>query len=296
MKIATVYVLNDDGEWKPKGTIKIENGQMVADSLGATRIMDSKFAWGDRSYSKADGEEFLDILPKTVNGSYVAVRVEDDAPQAYARAPEDAFAPVLAPAPSITEKSKTPAVGSSVTATVPKHVQSPLLTPIIPKVNERMNNDAEIDESVIDSAKDAMDINEENDPGYLYHFTLKDNLRSIGKGGLQPRGSVNPSISATRTATPSIADTLFADAGTEGLVLLRFKEQGEWRDDPEFMNDIFAKSNNGIAPNDIEVKTVLGWKPLVRVVGKPLSFEKEGYHSVPKLLRILKTKEREEAK
>lgn len=85
MKTATVYYLDDNGKWVVDGHIKLEAGQMTADSLGSSRIMDSTFAWGDRSYSKADGEAFLDILPNAVNGSYVAVRVEDDTPQAYAK-------------------------------------------------------------------------------------------------------------------------------------------------------------------------------------------------------------------
>lgn len=85
MKTATVYYLNDDGQWVLDGHIKFDAGQLMADSVGARRILDSKFHWGDRDYSKADGEAFLDILPNAVNGSYVAVRLEDDTPQAYAK-------------------------------------------------------------------------------------------------------------------------------------------------------------------------------------------------------------------
>lgn len=97
MKTATVYIRNDDGEWVPEGTIKLVNGQLVADSVPATRIMNTGYAWGDRGYTKADGEVFLDILPKAVNGSYVAVRLEDDARQAYAKprpAPKEGYSSI----------------------------------------------------------------------------------------------------------------------------------------------------------------------------------------------------------
>lgn len=92
MKIATVYFLNDDGKWEADGHIKIDDaGQLTADSVGANRILDSKFSWGDRSYSKTDGEAFLDILPKAVNGSYVAVRLEEAVRQAYAKPEKEGY-------------------------------------------------------------------------------------------------------------------------------------------------------------------------------------------------------------
>jgi 2'-5' RNA ligase len=114
----------------------------------------------------------------------------------------------------------------------------------------------------IDAAKDAMLINNEEDAGFLYHYTYKGNLENIATQGLLPQGKVDPGVSATRLATPTIADTLFADAGTDDLVLLRFKEGGKWRTDVEFYNEYFVKSDDGIAPTDIEIKTEFGWEPL----------------------------------
>ena len=93
MKVAKLICLDGEGLPELDGTIREVNGELVADSVGAGRILDSQFHWNGRDYTKVDGEAFLDILPKVVSGSHARIVLEEEPEAAsYAKSPDDAFA------------------------------------------------------------------------------------------------------------------------------------------------------------------------------------------------------------
>lgn len=72
------------------GTIKLVNGQLVADTSATKLCLEKTLHWNGRDFTAVDGEAFLDILPEAFSGSYVGWEVVDEpeAPQRHAREPE----------------------------------------------------------------------------------------------------------------------------------------------------------------------------------------------------------------
>ncbi len=109
MKIAKLYGWDENGNPKLYGTLWLTSaGVVTGDSVATERLLSKPLHFGGKDYGPADGEAFLDILPKAVSGAYMQAVVENvesgqpPAADAFATGRQEPVRHAKASRPSIT--------------------------------------------------------------------------------------------------------------------------------------------------------------------------------------------------